>query len=67
MPEDLEDGQDQGMGDVSLEQPGFFFVGTDGLVVLAEAAKCQRGEDVERWLGNRDLTLNPAFSRVYYE
>jgi len=49
MPEDLEDGQDQGMGDVSLEQPGFLVVGTDGLMVLAEAAKCQRREDVGRW------------------
>lgn len=40
MSEDLEDGQDQGVGDVSLEQPGFLVLGTDGVVVLAEAGKC---------------------------
>ncbi len=40
MPEDLEDWPDQGMGDVSLDQPGFLVVCTDGLMVLAEAGKC---------------------------
>lgn len=39
MPEDLEDGKDQGMGDVSLKQPGFLVLSTDGLMVLAEAGK----------------------------
>ena len=39
MSKNLDDREDQGVGDVSLQEPCFFVLITYGLVVLAEAAR----------------------------